>query len=70
MNGTVITDAQEAGVQTNASGSLYFATNPGTSGSQSTLNFIYQGLNGGTGSQVIKLPPNTSSKRLTWIEKR
>ena len=70
LNGTIVTDAQEAGVQTNASGSLYFATNPGSPGSKPTLNFIYQELTGGQGSQKINLPPIVQAKRLTWIEKR
>jgi type IV pilus assembly protein PilY1 len=67
MNGTIVTDAQEAGVQTNATGSVYIVSNPG---SKLTSNIIYQTLSGTPGSQEINIPSNTKAKRLTWIEKR
>jgi type IV pilus assembly protein PilY1 len=70
LNGTVVTDAQEAGVQTNATGSVYIVSNPGSPGSTPTSNIIYQTLTGTPGSQEINLPPIVKSKRLTWIEKR
>jgi type IV pilus assembly protein PilY1 len=64
-NGTVVTDAQEAGVQTNATGSVYIVTT-----AEHTINIVYQTISGTPGAQKINLPPNTKSKRLTWIEKR
>ncbi len=70
MNGTVVTDAQEAAVQTNATGSVYIVSNPGAPGSKPTSNIIYQTLTGTPGSQELNLPPIVKSKRLTWIEKR
>jgi type IV pilus assembly protein PilY1 len=67
MNGTVVTDPNEAGVETNATGSVYIVSNPG---SKLTSNIIYQTLSGTPGSQQINIPSNTKAKRLTWIEKR
>jgi type IV pilus assembly protein PilY1 len=67
MNGTVVTDSKEAGVETNATGSVYIVSNPG---SKLTSNIIYQTLSGTPGSQQINIPSNTKAKRLTWIEKR
>jgi type IV pilus assembly protein PilY1 len=64
-NGTVVTDAQEAGVQTNATGSVYIVTT-----AEHTINIVYQTISGTPGAQKINLPPNTKAKRLTWIEKR
>jgi type IV pilus assembly protein PilY1 len=70
LNGTVITDSLEAGVQTNATGSVTTVSNPGSPGSKPTLNAIYQTLSGNPGSQELNLPPIVSAHRLTWIEKR
>jgi type IV pilus assembly protein PilY1 len=67
MNGTVVTDSKEAGVETNATGSVYIVSNPG---SKLTSNIIYQTLSGTPGSQQINIPSNTKAKRITWIEKR
>jgi type IV pilus assembly protein PilY1 len=67
MNGTIVTDANEAAVQTNATGSVYIVSNPT---SNPTSNIIYQTLSGNPGSQEIHVPSNVKAKRLTWIEKR
>jgi type IV pilus assembly protein PilY1 len=67
LNGTVVTDPNEAGVETNATGSVYIVSNPT---SNPTSNIIYQTLTGTPGSQEIKIPSNTKAKRITWIEKR
>jgi type IV pilus assembly protein PilY1 len=64
-NGVLVTDSQEAGVQTNATGSVYIVTT-----AEHTTNIVYQTVSGTPGAQKIKLPPNTKSKRLTWIERR
>jgi len=63
--GTLANDPIAAGVQTNATGSVYVViTKEGTS------NVIYQTVTGSPGSQKINIPPNAKSKRLTWVEKR
>jgi type IV pilus assembly protein PilY1 len=64
-NGVLVTDSQEAGVQTNATGSVYIVTT-----AEHTTNIVYQTVSGTPGAQKITLPPNTKSKRLTWIERR
>ena len=64
-NGTVITDAIEAGVQTNATGSVYVVNT-----AQGQANLIYQTVSGTPGSQQPHIPSNTKAKRLTWIERR
>jgi type IV pilus assembly protein PilY1 len=64
-NGTVITDALEGGVETNATGSVYIVST-----SEHTTNIVYQTISGTPGAQKINLPPNTKAKRLTWIERR
>lgn len=63
--GTQAGDPLAAGVQTNATGSVYVVTTP-----QKTSNIIYQTVTGAPGSQEVNVPPNTKSKRLTWVEKR
>ena len=64
-NGTIITDAQEAGVETDATGSVYFVNTP-----QGKLNIVYQTISGTPGAQQLNIPPNGKAKRLTWIERR
>jgi type IV pilus assembly protein PilY1 len=64
-NGVLITDSIEAGVQTNATGSVYVVTTP-----QGTSNIIFQTVSGTPGSQQVNIPSNTKAKRLTWIERR
>jgi type IV pilus assembly protein PilY1 len=63
---TVITDAIEAGVQTNATGSVYNVTSSGGT----TAYIVYQTISGSPSIQQINIPSNTKSKRLTWIEPR
>jgi len=58
-------DPLAAGVQTNATGSVYVVTT-----AQKTTNVIYQTVTGSPSSQQVNIPPNTKSKRLTWVEKR
>jgi type IV pilus assembly protein PilY1 len=65
VNGTLISDALEAGVMTNATGSVYIVTT-----AQGTSNIVYQTISGTPGSQEINIPSNTKAKRLTWVEKR
>jgi type IV pilus assembly protein PilY1 len=64
-NGTLITDALEAGVQTNATGSVYVVTT-----AQGTANIVYQTISGTPGAQQLNIPNNVKAKRLTWIEHR
>jgi len=64
-NGTVVTDALEAGVATNATGSVYIVTT-----GEHTTNIVFQTISGTPGSTEINIPSNTKSKRLTWIERR
>ena len=64
-NGVLITDAREAGVQTNATGSVYVVTT-----AERKSNIVYQTISGTPGAQKVNIPPNTKSKRLTWIERR
>jgi type IV pilus assembly protein PilY1 len=65
QNGVLITDSLEAGVQTNATGSVYIVTT-----AERTTNIVYQTISGTPGAQQINIPPNSKSKRLTWIERR
>jgi type IV pilus assembly protein PilY1 len=62
---TLANDSLAAGVQTNATGSVYVVTT-----AQKTANIIYQTVTGSPSSQQVNIPPNTKSKRLTWVEKR
>lgn len=64
-NGTIITDAIEAAVQTNATGSVYIVNTP-----QGIANLIYQTVPGVPGTQQPNIPANTKAKRLTWVELR
>ena len=64
-NGTIVTDALEAGVMTNASGSNGIVTT-----SQGTTYLVSQGINGVPVPNRINPPSNTKAKRLTWIERR
>lgn len=64
-NGVLVSDSSAAGVRTDATGSVYpVKTVEGTS------NIVYQTVTGGGASQKVNIPPNTKSKRLTWIERR
>jgi type IV pilus assembly protein PilY1 len=65
QNGVLISDSIEAGVQTNATGSVYVVTT-----AEHTANIVYQTISGTPGAQKVNIPPNTKSKRLTWIERR
>jgi type IV pilus assembly protein PilY1 len=63
--GTTIVDSMEAGVQTNATGSVYNVTT-----TEGTSYMVYQTIPGVPGTQKVSIPSNTKSKRLTWIEQR
>jgi type IV pilus assembly protein PilY1 len=64
-NGTLITQINEAGIQTNASGSVNVVTT-----SQGTTSLVMQTTGNTHEVQGIQLPKNVKSKRLTWIEQR
>jgi hypothetical protein len=64
-NGTLVSDAAAAGVQTNATGSVYVVSTV-----EGKSNIIYQTVSGTPSSQQVNIPPNTKSKRLTWVERR
>ena len=64
-DGLLITDPNAAGVQTNATGSVYVV---GTS--MNTTNIVYQTVSGTPGALKVNIPNNTKAKRLTWIERR
>jgi type IV pilus assembly protein PilY1 len=64
-NGVLASDSVAAGVETGATGSVYVVTTV-----QGTTNVIFQTVNGTPSSQPVNIPPNTKSKRLTWVEKR
>ena len=64
-NGTLISDAIEAGIQTNAAGSVYVVQTP-----EGMANIVYQTISGTPGAQRINVPSNVKAKRLTWIEQR
>jgi type IV pilus assembly protein PilY1 len=63
-NGTLVNDTTAAAVKTNATGTPYIVKSK-----EGTTTLIYQTPNG-PGSQPINIPPNTKSKRLTWVERR
>jgi type IV pilus assembly protein PilY1 len=62
--GTTV-DPIAAGVQTNATGSVYVVKT-----GEGTTNLIYQTVSGTPSAQQVNIPPNTKSKRLTWVERR
>jgi type IV pilus assembly protein PilY1 len=64
-NGTLVNDVNAAGAQTNATGSVYVVKTK-----EGTTNLIYQTISGSGASQLVNIPPNTKSKRLTWVERR
>jgi hypothetical protein len=64
-NGVLITDAQEAGVETNAAGSVALVNT-----AENVVNLVYSKIGGGAGSLPIYLPPNIKAKRLSWVEMR
>jgi type IV pilus assembly protein PilY1 len=64
-NGTLVSDPIAAGVQTNATGSVYIVKT-----AEGTTNLIYQTISGTGSSQQVNIPANTKSKRLTWVERR
>jgi hypothetical protein len=61
----LVSDTIAAGVQTNATGSVYVIGTP-----QGLTNIVYQTVTGSPASQVINVPANSKAKRLTWIERR
>jgi type IV pilus assembly protein PilY1 len=65
QNGVVVTDSLEAGVETNATGSVYIVST-----AEHTTNIIYQTISGTPGAQEVNIPSNTKAKRLTWVELR
>ena len=64
-NNLPVVDPIEAGIQTDATGSPYIVTTV-----EGTTNLVYQTVSGNPGAQQANIPPNTSAKRLTWIERR
>jgi type IV pilus assembly protein PilY1 len=62
---TLANDPLAAGVQTNATGSVYVVQTV-----EGKANIIYQTVTGAPSSQQVNIPANTKSKRLTWVEKR
>jgi type IV pilus assembly protein PilY1 len=62
---TQANDPLAAGVQTNATGSVYVVQTV-----EGKANIIYQTVTGSPSSQQVNIPANTKSKRLTWVEKR
>ena len=64
-NGTLVNDSIAAGVQTNATGSVYVVKT-----AEGTTNLIYQTISGHGAGQEVNIPPNTKSKRLTWVERQ
>jgi type IV pilus assembly protein PilY1 len=64
-NGTVVTESNEAGVNTNATGSVYVVNT-----TQNVANIVYQTIPGTPGAQQLNIPSNIKAKRLTWVERR
>jgi type IV pilus assembly protein PilY1 len=64
-NGVIVIDPIEAGVKTNAAGSVYVVTASG-----GAANVVYQTISGTPGAQRVNIPSNIKAKRLTWIEQR
>ena len=62
---TQVSDSVEAGVLTNATGSVYVVST-----SEGKTNLVYQTVSGTPGAQQVNIPSNTKAKRLTWIERR
>ena len=64
-NGTLVTDSKEAGIQTNATGSVYVVST-----AEGKSSIVYQTISGTPGAQQVNIPSNARARRLTWIEKR
>ncbi len=64
-NGTIVSDTTTAGVETNATGSVYVVQTV-----EGKANIVYQTVSGVPGALPINIPSNTLSKRLTWVELR
>ena len=62
---TVVSDAIAAGVNTNATGSVYVVST-----AENKTNVVYQTVSGTPGAQEVNIPSNTKAKRLTWVERR
>jgi type IV pilus assembly protein PilY1 len=65
VNGTLITDAIEAGVKLNAAGSVYVVNT-----AEGRANIVFQNMDNHPGGLPIQPPKNIKAKRLTWIEQR
>jgi type IV pilus assembly protein PilY1 len=63
--GVLANDPFAGGVETDATGSVAPLNTV-----EGTLNIVYQKYDGGKGGQKVNIPPNTKSKRLTWVERR
>jgi type IV pilus assembly protein PilY1 len=62
---TVVSNPTAAGVETNATGSVYVVNTV-----EGKANIVYQTVSGTPGSQQVVFPSNTLAKRLTWVERR
>jgi type IV pilus assembly protein PilY1 len=62
---TVVSNPIAAGVETNATGSVYVVNTV-----EGKTNIVYQTVSGTPGSQQVVLPSTVASKRLTWVELR
>jgi type IV pilus assembly protein PilY1 len=62
---TVVSNPTAAGVETNATGSVYVVNTV-----EGKANIVFQTVLGTPGSQQVIIPSNTLAKRLTWVERR
>jgi type IV pilus assembly protein PilY1 len=62
---TLVSDATAAGVETNATGSVYVVNT-----TEGKSNIVYQTVSGTPGAQQVNIPTNVKAKRLTWVERR
>jgi type IV pilus assembly protein PilY1 len=62
---TVVSNPTAAGVETNATGSVYVVNTV-----EGKANIVYQTVSGTPGSQQVVLPSTVAAKRLTWVELR
>ena len=70
VNGTVISDSIEAGVNLNMTGSVSVVWSGSASSSQGNLTLIGQTISGKGVTIPPSLPSTTQAKRLTWVERR
>jgi len=70
VNGTLISDSIEAGVNMNMTGSVSVVSSGSSGSGQGNLTLIGQSTTAKPVTLPVNLPSTTQAKRLTWVERR